>query len=493
MDKIILAQASLTLYTYYLRTDISKGAEGISKDADQIWERLVELGHTLQIPVLQSLKDELICYNPDGTYEPKAENKLTNQRGNLLRSPDKHPEFDLTVSITGKDLTLSGELTPFRLHDTYAIDLTLSSQGTIFVDELRLFNPKELLLPNFIPASIGQTLVLYAKFAMPVQDDYNLEDLADDCVTQLLGNRIQYQWDRNKGKLLNNLIFEYETLEIEPSKRCHILIWFINKDTPPTNEKLMDVSSNLLTLLCARHKILSAYNEYQNYNYKAENLYSELQEEVKNFDNIISYLLETRLEKFKVLLAKLPIKIIDYSQCLMYGADYENTIKTNLKNYELSFEELNKLPDCDLSFLKEFMELTHQKYEAQIQTDRQYFQTGGKFFQQLLDIVQGMVAIDQVELAAQKAKRDIDHKDKAQKQEKRLELLITGVGTGLAASSISAAVMPKPSEILLPPSFKDSIGGFSFLIDVGLHLLGGFVFGIFISLTFWKIRSSSSN
>lgn len=486
MSKTILAKASLTLYAYHLRTDISMGAEQPSKDADKMWETLVVLGQTLQIPALQNLKQELICYNSEGQYEPIAENQLTFKRQSLLRSKNGELEFDLVRPIGCKDVKLNGKLYPFRLHDTYAIDLTLLCNNTIFIDKVKQLNLKELLLPQYLQASLGKTLLLYAKLAVECEDDECLENLADDYVVQLIGDKIQPQ-GHSKGKLLNNLIFEYETLEIEPLKRCHILIWFINKDTP-TDKQLNQVSSHLLTLLCARHKILSAYNDYQSYSYEAENLYSKMESHIKELENITtneqSNKLEERLEKFKVLLAKLLREIIDYSKYQTYAADYENTIATNIKNYELSFLKLSDSPDDNLSFLKEFLELSCYKYEAQIQIDRQYLEPGAKLFQQLIDTIRGMVAIDQAKLEVQKTER-----------EKRLGLLITsistGVASGLAFSSVSAAVMPKPSSNLSPP-FKDSISGFEFLVDVGFHLLCGLFFAIFTGFTFWNIQNSRS-
>ncbi|MEH2067146.1 MAG: hypothetical protein V7K47_03060 [Nostoc sp.] len=479
MSKTAFTQATLTLYAYHLRTDISKGAEQLSDEADQIWEGLVKLGHALQIPALQHLKQELICYT-DGKYEPTVENQLTFQRGSLLRAENKYLKLNFTASIKGENVELNGKLGAFRLDDTYAIDLTLSCDS---IDELKQLNPKELLPPQYIQASIGKTLFLYGKLAAPCEDDDSLEKLADDYVAQLMVDGIPLEFN-SKGKLLSNLIFEYETLEIEPSKRCHLLIWFINEYTS-TEKQLKLVGSHILPLLCARHKILSAYNDYQPYNHQAKNLYSQLEQHVKNFENIAtnqSDQLEDRLEKLKKLLARVATKVVENSKHLWYMKDYETTIATNIKNYEFNYKKLRELPDNNLSFVEEFIELTHNKYEAQLKIDRQYLEPEAKLLQQLIDTIRGMVAIDQVE-------SDRLHEDNAKKREKKLELVITGVGTGLAFSSVSAAVMPHPSQTL-PPDLKSRIGGSSFLIDIGFHLLCGLIVGMFMALIFSTIRSS---
>ncbi|MBD2525249.1 hypothetical protein [Nostoc sp. FACHB-133] len=480
MSETTLAQGlyspSLTLYAFHLRTDISQGPEQTSAKADQLWEQLVELGNTLQFPALQDLKQELICYQ-NGQYQPNLENQLTFKRQSLLRSNQDELECNPIAPIGSADIKLSS-FCPFRLHDTYAVDLTFSCNGAIFLEELEQLNPKKLLLPQHIKASIGQTLLLYGQPLLPA-DNEQLQRLADDCVAQLLDNQIQL-FLTGEGKLLGNQIFVYETLEIEPSKRCHILVWFINPDTTPTDEQLTEVSEQLLELLCAYHKILYAYDECQWCFYEAEKLYSELEEDIKDFQIIVSKSRPDRLKKFKQLLAKLPTKAIEYSKHLRDLADHETTIVTNIKNYESRFKKLSELGDDNLSFLKEFIELTHNKYKAQIQVYRQHLEPGAKLFQQLIDTVQGMVAIDRAELEAEKAELDQANEAKAQKREQQLERVITLVGTGLAVSSISTSVMPNPSEKYLSISKDNMASNFalSFLFDVVFHILIGVIFAI---------------
>jgi hypothetical protein len=495
MSKTILAQASLTLYAYHLRTDISKGPEQPSEKAAQLWEQLVELGQTLEIPALQNLKHKLICYGSNDQYDPIVENQLTLKWQSLLHSKKDPLNFELIASTAEKDLRLNGVLCPFRLHDTYAIDLTLSSDDTIFIDELEQLNPKGLLLPQYIQASIGQTLLLYGKFIAPCGDHEKLQELADYCVAQILRNQTLPPITR-KGKLLNNQIFEYETLEIEPSKRYHILVWFINPDTSIDNE-LKDVSELLLYLLCARHKILSAYDQCQRCVHQAEKVYSELEKYIEKFEAIALKDQFHRLEEFKHLLVKLPTTAIDYSKYLRNLADDEITIATNIKNYKSNLNKLSELPGNDLSFLKEFIELTHKKYEAQIQVDRLHLEPGAKLFQQLIDTVRGIVAIDRAELEAQKAERDraneaeAEKREKAaQEREKQLEQVITLVGAGLAVSSISSSVMNNPSEQFQWVS-KDNFSSnlvYIFLLNVGFHVLVGVMSAIFLSFVLFGMR-----
>jgi hypothetical protein len=489
MNKMIIAEASLTLYAYHLRSDVGQGADKPSEDANQLWERLVKLGQILQIPALQNLKQELICYQ-NGQYDPTAENLLTLKWQSLLRPKKDDLDCDPITLTENTDVRLSS-FYPFLLHDTYAVDLTLSCNHAISLDELGQLNPKGLLLPKSIGASLGQTLLLYGE--VPLDSNEKLRTLANDCVGHLVGHQIKLQLNA-EGMLIGNRIFEYNSQETEPSKQCHILVWFINPDAL-IDEYLGQVSEHLLQLCCAYHKILYAYDQCQWCFHQAEELYSELEQYIEHFQEVGANSLEQRLEEFKYLLTKLPMKSITYSKYLRDLADHKTTIATNIKNYESSFKKLPKLPDDNLSFLEEFIELTHIKYQAQIQVYRQHLEPGAKLFEQLIDTVSGIVSIDRAELEAQKAERERVNEVKtqerekaAQKREKRLELVITLVGTGLAVSSISASVISNPSE-KFPLILQNSIS--SFLFDALFHLIVGIVFAIFMGVILWVMRRLS--
>jgi hypothetical protein len=50
-----------------------------------------------------------------------------------------------------------------QLQDTYALDLTLLAADTLEINQLKNLNFQGCLLPHNIQASLGQTLVLFAK------------------------------------------------------------------------------------------------------------------------------------------------------------------------------------------------------------------------------------------------------------------------------------------------------------------------------------------
>lgn len=65
---------SITLYPFHLRNDGDEGYQQPAKNAEQIWQNLVDnVGEKFDFPELKSLKDNLICYK-DGKYDAAGEN-----------------------------------------------------------------------------------------------------------------------------------------------------------------------------------------------------------------------------------------------------------------------------------------------------------------------------------------------------------------------------------------------------------------------------------
>lgn len=175
-----LRSPSITLYAFHLRNSINQGEEPTVVEAPHLWEQLVDLGNKLHIAELQNLRQKLICYQDD-KYFTQAEDNLGVEYSNLLRNQEQSLNFRLIPQSGG--LELQGLLCPFRLHDSYAIDLTLHSQDTFSIPQLSNLNSENLLLPPQIQAYFGKTLLL---FGQPIEPQDNYQDLADACVKQIL-------------------------------------------------------------------------------------------------------------------------------------------------------------------------------------------------------------------------------------------------------------------------------------------------------------------
>ncbi|QHG18976.1 hypothetical protein [Nostoc sp. ATCC 53789] len=397
------------------------------------------------------------------------------KRQNLLNLQKESLNFQLIAPKGDKDLQLDGFLCPFLIHDTYAVDLTLLFNGSISLDQLRQFNPKKRLLPPYIQASLGQTLLLYGELIEPCNEDEVLK-LANDCVVQLLGTQNRFELDGD-SKLLDNQIYEYETLERDPSKRCRILVWLINPKTPII-ENLELVATYLLELLCPYHKILYAYDQAQWCQRQAEEISSFVDKFSQNFLNITSKDRLYEFKNFKELLPDLYKKTLEYSRYIRDLVDHESTITINIRNYESRFNklcELGKSTNNDLSFFRDFIALTHDKYKSQIQFSRQHLESGSK----LIDTVMAMVTIERAELEAAIEAAAKEREEAAQDREKRLGILITLLGTSLAFSSISVELI-KPSEKF--PFLKLCKSDFvcSFPFDMFFHFIIGFIFAIIV-------------
>jgi V8-like Glu-specific endopeptidase len=357
-----LQSPSLTLYAFHLRNSINQGLQPTVAAAPRLWEQLVDLGNSLNIPELQTLRQKLICYEGD-RYFPETEDFWGAEYLTLLQNNE--PSLDFQVPPQQGGLEIQGLLCPFRLHDTYAIDLTLFSQDTLTLPQLKYLNPQNLILQN-IQASLGQTLLLFGQ-PLEVQED-NYQVLADACVAQLFP--AQYSSELvETGSLLGNPIFEYEPRQ---ANQLHILVWFKGQDMNPNH---MDrVAEILLHLLWCRHKILYVYQQSRSCVKQAQKISGNYDEYKSNFHQI--YETPNRRSHLINLHAKLQQLELDYTNYLDDLEEHEKTIAINYINYKTYLKKLKKFPDTKLSFCQEFLRHVGNKLQRQIQVDRDYLGMG---------------------------------------------------------------------------------------------------------------------
>lgn len=446
-----LQNPSLTLYAFHLRTDTSKGTEQVASKASQLWEQLMGLGNTLKIPEMQSLHQKLICYQA-AQYQPSAEDQLAPGEQNLLSNREDNLNFHLADRINPGGLEFNGLLVPFRIHDTYAIDLTLSSPNLIPLNQLHQLNPQNLLLPPHIQASLGQTLLLYAEV-----DSLRKEDraIADACVAQLFHQRTTPEF-LAEGKLLGSSIFEYDTLTTDPTQQRHILVWLNHENLA---SEVDEVSGTLLYILLCRHKILYAYDQSRWCDRQAKQIYSQLDQEfVQKFTQIAQA--PDHLRQFQIWLRKdLPSMAFEYARQLRDLSDHLTTIQTNLENYQSQMAKLARLPGNDLIFLQQFSDLTQNKFLRQIQVDREYLVPGQAIFQQLIETIRGLAELGQTE------------------SDRRLERTIQVVGVGLGVGAIvgsSSAFIDRPWKPPFSPNSEIHPFLSSLLVSLCAALIAAF-------------------
>ncbi|NET83795.1 MAG: hypothetical protein F6J94_18275 [Moorea sp. SIO1F2] len=425
-----LKNPSVTLYAFHLCQDLSQELEQLRPDADQLWQHCANLSEPLGIPELKSL--------PEKIPSPLS------QTGNTTLT------YTAPLQLPGSPLTV--QVYPVKIHDTYALDLTLSCQNTtVAASEFSHFNPQGCLLASNIQASLGQTLVLYGE---PVGTPEEDRTLADACVDGFFQGTDQKPEFMASGQLFGSPIFAYDNGKEKPTEQCHLLVW-LNRN-PETLSLVEKTSLSFFHLLCCRSKILFAYHEARWCYRQTRALYSQLEQEVTDFKELATQR-DTRLEQLKQKLTDMPSKTVDYAGYLRDMKDHKNAIATNDHNYDYWLNKIREhsLEDDSIKFLENFLNQRTKRFRKQIETDLNYLKPGQQLFDQMLGSIRGIVDIEQAECdrALEKALRDKEKADQA--REKQLERWIALVGTGLAVSGISSQTDAKPVESVIDP--KESL------------------------------------
>ncbi|MBO1348122.1 MAG: tetratricopeptide repeat protein [Hormoscilla sp. GUM202] len=338
---------------------------------------------------------------------------------------DNPLESDLKLG--NGNITLGELMSPgWRLPDLEEVFLSCCELGPYL-------NPQNCLLPQNIQASLGQTLVLLAEPVGEVED-YQL--LASECVAQLLQKEKPPQLIA-RGVLCGSQLFEYDTQESDPSKRCHIWVWFGQKESL---DLIQQASGDLLNLLCCRHKIL--YIEYQSRycNQKARELYSWLEERIKlpQLNDAVT----ERVEPLKNLLVELPEKQLRYEHFWRDMEDHKTAIATNLDNYRQLLNSIPANEGDDREFLDKFGNLTESKYQRQIEVYLIFLAPGRSLFTQLVATIRGLVEIETQKFL-----------QKQEESDRRLERIIQIWGVGLGVGGIVAS-----SSEHIDKELKESVG-----------------------------------
>jgi len=372
-----LRSPSLTLYAFHLRNSINQGLEPTVPEAPWLWEQLVDLGNKLDIRELQNLPQQLISYQ-NKEYFPEAEDNPVSEYRTLL--PNQQASLDFQIIAQPDGFPLQGLLCPYRLHDTYAIDLTIYSEQSLSLAQLKYLNPQYLLLPWHMQASLGQTLLL---FAQPLESQDNYQALADACVDQLLPETDKAELI-NTGFLLGNPIFEYENQHKEPSKQLHILVWLKCQSMNP--EDMDKASELLLYLLWCRHKIQYVYHQSRWCGRQLKQLYNRIEQHRNSFSQISQS--PERQRHFQQFLTELRDIDIKYAGYLADLDSHENTIAINEQNYRAKLEKLGALPETELSAWQQFLDYVRNKLQRQIQADRRFLAPGRDRLQHLKGIIE---------------------------------------------------------------------------------------------------------
>jgi len=438
-----LANPKLTLFAFHLCKNLAKGDKQPVDNSDHLWQKCATLGHLLQTnPQLDSL--------PENLSNSNSENSQQIDYLELYESDGARFVSFTTVSQPDK-LPLEGGIYPLQLHDTYALDFTLFPPNlTLEINQLSNLNFQGCLLPCEIEASLGQTLVLFAK---PVDFTGSYQDLAVACVDALFQDSELKQpkpYLIGEGKLLGSPIFEFDNSQEDPRLKCHILVWLDTDQKTSEIEELGNYYRPLINLLCCRSKILYVYHQAHRCNEEARKLYSQLEEKVAEFSHLKSDR-EQRLEQLEGWLTELPQIGLTYARYLRDIELHQIAIETNVANYSYWLKKLgdSSIKDIDnLDFFKKFIKGSCKTFQQQIKLNMSDLTAGKELFQQMIETIRGIVEVD-----AQKQQVEYEQNKRDDDRNLQITIAVVGVGIGVAGvvSSSYTLAVDKPWA---PPSFQ---------------------------------------
>jgi len=462
-----LANPKLTLFAFHLCNNLAKGDQQTVDYADHLWQQCVALGNRLQTnPKLDFL--------PDYLANKKSQNSQPSDYLELYES-DGNKILPFTTLSQPDKVPLEGAIYPVQLQDTYALDLTLLAADTLEINQLKNLNFQGCLLPHNIQASLGQTLVLFAK---PVDFSGNHQELAVACVEALFQNvqSLPKPYLIEEGKLLGSPIFEFDNAQENPRLNCHILLWLNTDENTSELEDKGDYYRPLLNLLCCRTKIIYTYYQAQRCNEEARKLYSQLEHEVKEFSNLKSEPKE-RLKQLEDWLIKLPKIGFEYARYLRDIELHLTTIETNADNYGYWHKQLviHSLKERDnLDFIQDFFDGSCQRFQKQIKVNMSYLTAGRQLFQQMIETIRIIVELDGQK---QQAKFELAERKSDSELQNTIQSVGAGIGAGIGVAGIIASSYPLITQVPIAP-FSTSLPPHPFVLSLLFSLLFGAGFGV---------------
>ena len=453
---------SITLYAFHLRHTLAQTPDQVVKESSLLWDNLADMGASaFPATSLKDLKSNLICYE-NGQYTPQKEIGRKTQW--LTNSQD----LDLGSFSTTDGFKIKGNLQPFLLNDTYAVDLTLLPELAnidINVPQIQHFKPS-CFLPSQIQASLGQTLWIYGE--VDANEDCKL--LSEQIANALVAGTKLNPVFRDSGELFASSLFIYQANDLNepnnPVKQCQILI-LLNNQQANTVQLIGDAYDWLRDLLCCYHKILFVnYQASQSYS-DARSIYSYLENKIQEFQTLISNP-KTQISDLKKLLSEIPKRSFDYTRCLQDLQIHNTSIQTNFKNYRICLNKITAINNqshnqTSLKFWQDFLDKECEKLQEQIQTDINYLTPGQELFGQFVETIRGIVEIEQA------------------KSDRSLETTVQVLGIGLGGGAIFSGIIVQHIGTINQPLLPKN----PFLASLVLSIIATIVCTLLAMLGIW--------
>ncbi|PSB48722.1 hypothetical protein C7B67_17595 [filamentous cyanobacterium Phorm 6] len=439
-----LIYPTVDLFVYDLADGIGQTEDKISQNRQQFWQKIYgdKLSQSQQAQIAQA-ETEI------GDYIDLLGNKNVAQ----FESP------------------LDGYAYPVKLGDTYAVQFDLS--GKIEPDSDKKFAPKEIdclewlkstIISRFNqPATIGQSWLVWGELTSG-QDAF---ETANNCYDKL--NLVpNAKWDRDlkaEGQFLGANFYD---LWLPPgdrgniSQNYHVLICLFPNSgelsISTTLKTMRKLYPHFLRLFWYRNKVIWAYQQ-------SRQLKSDLKDASRKIQEIVSQLPQ-QVNAAKVDLKQLQQNLVYCLTIFSIYANYisrleeqENTIKTNLKNYDKRLETIAKEMKRDsneLKFMASFSEFAEDKYVTQVKADNRSLSAGLRLLENAIETVEGIIEIERA------------------RSDRTLNFTIGTVGVGIGTSGVAASIYA--SQINSPASPQNPMSASQVLVlSLVLGIAGGLV------------------
>jgi hypothetical protein len=438
-----LIYPTVDLFVYDLADGIGQNEDKISQNRQQFWQKIY--GDKISAPQLENLK--------------QAETETA-----------EYIELLGDKQVAAFESPLDGYAYPVKIGDTYAAQFDLS--GKIESDKEKTFEPKEIDCLEWLkqqvisrvnpPATIGQSWLVWGQLTA---DDQDALVTAKNCYTQLklFSNA---KWDRDlkaEGKFLD-LDANFYELWLPPgdrgniSQNYHVLICLFpynnGQSIGDINKTVAKLYVHLMRLFAFRNKVIWAYTQ-------SRQLKADLKDAARTIQNIVTQLPE-QVNAHKVDLKELQNNLVNSLTIFSVYANYisrleeqENTIKTNLKNYNRRLETIGKDMGSDaeaFKFMASFSDFAEDKYVSQVEADNRSLSPNLRLLENAIETIEGIIEIERA------------------KGDRTLNVTIGAVGAGMTTSGVVASTYA--SQIKSPASPTNPMDvNLVFGLSMGLGIL----------------------
>ncbi|MEG5000230.1 hypothetical protein [Microcoleus sp. B4-D4] len=322
------------------------------------------------------------------------------------------------------------------------------------ITELQQFNQNNLLISDNYQDWLGQTIFITYKLqtdSYPTKD--SIRQVADECLKNLFPEASVRPPFYRDTELLGSPIFEYSSIK----SQLQVFVSLVDDDI---EDKLGQIIQPLFELFYYRHKITKAFLDSRSNYDLLKKLYVEIEVTIASLQTKIAEFesnndvdsqenvnLDKSLTYLKIKLKELLGESLNYERALEYLEDFNNTINIHVYNYQEQLSEISykwQFSTDKLSAFNFFIERSCPYFQRQIQGDLGYFKHGTDLIKIAVDLVAGIVDIEQAEI------------DRS--LERTIQIWGTGLGAGgLVVSAVSNYIqtplvfrIPQKGDVLHP-------------------------------------------